>query len=82
MGESQAKWKFEEEEFNRRLAQVDPLQFYVAALQSILLRYERTPSLRETYRDLYNTLEWEKELLAENLLPFATITLEDLLAKK
>lgn len=83
MGEIEAKWTFEEEEFNRRLAQVDPLQFYIAALQSILLRYEHTPPLQETYRDLYNALEREKELLVEkNLWPSVATTLEDLLAKK
>ena len=83
IGESEAKWTFEEKEFNQRLAQVDPLQFYIATLQSILLRYEHTLPLQETYRDLYDTLCRDKEWLVEkNQWPPVTTTLENLLAKK
>ncbi len=45
---------------NRRLAGLDPLEFYQACLASILLRFERARALQVSYRDFYGALLREK----------------------
>ena len=46
----------DEQDFTRRLSRVDPFQFYVATLRTILASYRRSPSLRESFKDLYTML--------------------------
>jgi len=76
-----ARWELDDSGFNRRLAEVDPLQFYLATLQSILLQYKRAPTLEEVYHELRDALLREKEwLVAKDLWPANPPTLEDLLA--
>lgn len=81
LGELEARWRPNEDGFARRLAQVDPLQFYLASLHSILARYEHSQALRETFHDLYNALLKEKCWLMEagqwSVMPLG---LEELLA--
>ncbi len=81
MGKIKAKWKLGDKGFNRRLAEVDPLQFYLATLQSILLQYERSPTLEEIYHKCRDALLREKEwLVAKDLWPTNPPRLEHLLA--
>jgi hypothetical protein len=66
IGELQVRWGSDEEGFARRLAQVDPLQFYVATLQSILARYERDHhALQEAFHEFYLVLRKERGWLME-----------------
>ncbi|MBU0490912.1 MAG: hypothetical protein KKA73_14580 [Chloroflexi bacterium] len=83
MGEIEPKWKGDEDQFGRRLAEVDPLTFYRGALQSMLLHHEhaRTHALGQAYPELYDALQREREwLIAKGLWPAAPPTLENLLA--
>jgi len=81
MGKIRAKWELDDRGFNQRLAEVNPLQFYLATLQSILLQYKHTPTLAEVYHELRDALLREKEwLVAKDLWPVDSLRLEDLLA--
>ena len=81
MGRVKARWGLDDIGFNRRLAEVDPLQFYLASLQSIILQYERAPTLEEVYHECRDALLREKEwLVAKDLWPVDTLRLESLLA--
>jgi hypothetical protein len=84
IGELQVRWGADEEGFARRLAQVDPLQFYLATLQAILARYERDHHvLEETFHEFYLALRNEKRRLVERRQwPAALPTLEEILAPK
>jgi hypothetical protein len=75
------RWASDEEGFNRRLAEVNPLQFYLASLQSILLRYEHSQALEQVSREFVDALHREREwLVAEGLWPVNPPVLDDLLA--
>lgn len=65
IGELQARWGSNEEGFACRLAQVDPLQFYLAALNSILARYGEDHTLQEISGEFYLALGNEKRWLME-----------------
>ena len=65
IGELEVRWGSDEEGFTRRLTQVDPLQFYVATLGSILARYEQDHTLQETFHEFYLALRNEKGRLLE-----------------
>ncbi len=81
LGEMEARWGLDKEGFIQRLSQVDPLQFYLGNLHSILTRCERSQALQETYHNLYHALLEEKRWLVKAGLRTATpVTLEGLLA--
>ena len=81
MSKTKATRGLDDRGFNRRLAEVDPFQFYVSALQSILLQYECARTLEELYHESHDALLREKErLVAEALWPTNPPGLEDLLA--
>lgn len=81
MGKAHARWERDDKGFNRRLAEVDPLQCYLASVHSILLHYERVHALEQVYHECYEALHREKEwLIAEGLWAANAPTLEDLLA--
>jgi len=77
-----AKWGRDDEGFDRRWAAVDPLQFYQAALQSLLLLWhERPETWGEVHYQCYETLLREKEwLIAHDQWPTKPPSLEDLLS--
>jgi hypothetical protein len=65
--------------FARRLAQVEPFQFYTASLESILLHYQRVHTLYVTYHTLYTALCKEKAWLQANgQWPAQSLTLSKL----
>jgi hypothetical protein len=77
----EVKWGKDEKGFNRRLAEVDALQFYLSTLASILHRYEQVHILETAHHDLFTTLRREREWLVEkHLWPDKPLALEDLLA--
>lgn len=81
IGELQVRWRLDEEGFDRRLGEVDPLRFYLATLRSILLHYERAQPLGKVYHEFYDALLQEKAwFVAEGLWPANLPLLEDLLA--
>ena len=81
IGEMEAKWGRDEEGFHQRLAGLDPLQFYLASLQSILLHYERAQALEKTYHAFHERLLQEKAwLVAQDLWPTEPRTLDEMLA--
>jgi hypothetical protein len=81
MGKLQARWGSNDEGFAWQLAQVDPLQFYLASLHSILLRCRQSRALQQYLDDLYDALLREKEwLMKSGQWPASPLTLEKLLA--
>ena len=84
IGELEVKWGANEEGFARRLAQVEPFQFYLATLQAILTRYERDHHiLEETFHEFYLALRHEKgRLMERGQWPATLPTLGELLAPK
>jgi hypothetical protein len=84
IGELRVRWGSDEKGFNRRLAQVDPFQFYLATLQAILARYERDHhTLEEAFHEFYLALRGEKGWLVERgKWPATPPRLEELLTSK
>jgi hypothetical protein len=81
IGELQARWGSDEEGFSHRLAQVDPLQLYVATLETILAHYEQDDTLQESFQEFYLALRSEKGWLIERgRWPITPSRLEELLA--
>jgi hypothetical protein len=83
IGELQVRWGSDEEGFALRLAQVDPFQFYLATLQSLIARYEREDhhALQDAFHEFYFALRNEKRWLEERRQwPAILPTLEELLA--
>jgi len=81
MGEVQARWGSNDAGFARRLAQLDPFQFYLASLRSILLRYGQSRALRESFEALYDALLGEERwLMQTGQWPAQPLMLEELLA--
>jgi len=81
MGEVQARWGSNDAGFARRLAQVDPFQFYLGSLHSILLRFGHSRALRESFEALYDALlHEEKWLMQTGQWPAQPLMLEELLA--
>ena len=76
----QAEWGSNDESLGRRLAQIDPLQFYQASLQAILRVYEQNRAFQESSPEFYLMLLNEKEWLAQTGQWSATLPrLKDLL---
>jgi len=81
LGEIEVKWGADEKGFSRRLAAADPLQFYLAVLQSLLRRYEQAHSLERAYHKLHEALSRERDWFSEKgQWPAKPPTLEELLA--
>jgi hypothetical protein len=81
LGEIEVKWGEDEKGFSRRLAEVDPLQFYRAALQSLLYRYEHVHTLEQVYHELHDAICREREWFSEKgQWPAKPSALEHLLA--
>jgi hypothetical protein len=82
IGELRVRWGSDEEGFARRLAQVDPFQFYLATLQAILARYERDHhALQDAFHVFYLALRDEKRRLMDGgQWPAILPALEELLA--
>lgn len=81
MAKAEAKWGRDEDGFNRRLVDVDPLLFYLTAVHSILLHYDHAPALERASHGFYEGLLKEKGwLAAEGHWSTGLSTLEDLLA--
>jgi hypothetical protein len=81
MGEMEERWGLDEQGYDRRVAAVEPFQFYLAALQSILFHYEHAQVLEKAYHQLYDVLRQEKERFIENgMWPTKPLMLEHVLA--
>ena len=65
IAEQEARWGLNEDGFLRRLGEVDPFEFYLAILQSILQSYEHSSALRMSFHHLYDALLREKKWLLE-----------------
>ena len=76
-----ARWGRDDEGFNRRVAGADPFQFYLACLQSLLLRWEYSQALEEVYHECREALLREKEwLIVHDQWPAKAHALENLLS--
>lgn len=81
LGKVQAQWGMYDKGFDQRLAQVEPLELYLATVHSILTRYSRVPALRQSFPRFYAALLEEKQWLArQKQWPATPAKLEDLLA--
>jgi hypothetical protein len=80
MARATAAWHGDEEGFARRLAEVEPLRFYVASIHSLLSEHAASEDLADVYRELDRVLAAEREWLREqDLWPAAPPHLTDLL---
>ena len=78
---AEGQWGHDEHGFNRRLAEIEPLQFYIGTLHSLLGQYEHCHPLEEMYHELCSVLRQERTWLAgQGLWPDEPYMLEDLLA--
>ena len=81
LGQVQVHWGKDEHGFNRRLAETEPLEFYVGTLHSLIENYEHCHPLEETLHELCDMLHREKEwLIGQGLWPPKPTLLEDSLA--
>lgn len=81
LAEVEVQWGHDEHGFNRRLAEMEPLQFYMSTLHSLLEQYEHSHPLEETYHELCGVLRQERAwLVGHGLWPEKPHMLEDLLA--
>jgi hypothetical protein len=81
LGQLEVQWGHDEHGFNRRLAEIEPLQFYMGTLHSLLEQYEHSHPLEETYHELCGVLRQERAwLVGHGLWPEKPYMLEDLLA--
>jgi hypothetical protein len=80
LGQAEALWRHDECGFNRRLAEIEPLQFYESTLHSLIEKCEHSHSLEVTYRELHSALRQEKAwLVGQGLWPADPPLLQDLL---
>lgn len=76
-----ANWGIADEEFERRLALVEPLSLYMTTLHTLLSRWKSSPALEQTYHQAWEMLSHEKHwLVGQGLWPSLPLTLEGLLA--
>jgi hypothetical protein len=80
LGQVEVQWGHDERGFNQRLAEIEPLQFYVGTLHSLIEKYRHCHPLEETLHELCGVLQREKEwLVGHGLWPEQPHMLEDLL---
>ena len=78
---AETHWEHDEHGFDRRMAEIEPLQFYMGTLHSLLGQYEHCHSLEEIYHELCGVLRQERTWFAgQGLWPEEPYMLEDLLA--
>ncbi len=65
IGRWRAKWGGNDDGFLNHLAQVDPLELYVAMIRFIVADYARTESLHESSKEFYQMLLQERHWLEE-----------------
>ncbi|MBN1657309.1 MAG: hypothetical protein JXA93_02855 [Anaerolineae bacterium] len=83
IAEAAARWHGDEQGFLRRLAEVDPLETYVAAVHSILVEHGGSSGAQRFYHKLDEVLRGEREWLKEQgLWPEQLVKIEDLLAPR
>jgi hypothetical protein len=76
-----AQWGRGDRNIVRRLCTIDPLQLYLATLQSMLNRFSQYQSLRPYYDDIYQVLLQEREWFSGTTQrPAAAPSLEEMLS--
>jgi hypothetical protein len=81
IGKLKAEWEVNDAGFDQRLAQVDPLQFYLASVFSVLAHLKDAPALQQSFAGLYAMLSRERTWLRETgHWPTSPLRLEELLA--
>ena len=79
LGRCRAQWGSDDNGIACRLVEVDPCQFYLTSLQTILMRYQQHQALRKKNFEFYTALLQEKEWLAQaGRWPATLPLLEDL----
>lgn len=81
LGQLGVQWGHDEQGFSRRLAEIEPLQFYMGTLCYLLEQYRRCHALEEIYQELCDVLRREKRwLVSQALWPRRPRLLPDMLA--
>jgi hypothetical protein len=81
MAEAKAGWQGDDEGFDRRLGDVDPVLLYSAAVNSLLSRLQDSPAMMTSYTHLAGLLKQEKAwLMQQHLWPAARLRIADLLS--
>lgn len=76
----EAKWGRDEHGFARQLAYADPLQLYLAVVQTLLQHLESSSAMHQQYEALHHTLRLEKEwLIANDEWPVRPVSLDEVL---
>lgn len=65
IAKQEARWGADDERFGRQLAQIEPLQFYMASISSLLARSKQTSVLQKEIAELYTVLRKERNWLKE-----------------
>ena len=80
MAEAAARWRGDERGFLHRLAEVEPLETYMAAIHSILVEHAESRALGRFYHQVDEILRGEREWLREQgLWPEKPVKIEELL---
>jgi len=78
---AEAKWAPDLEDFEKRLAQMDPLVCYVSAVRSVLMQHRGSTKLRRGSPQFYSDLQRERTWLTKvGHWAITPLTLEGLLA--
>jgi hypothetical protein len=81
MAEAKAGWHGDDEGFDRRLGDVEPVVLYSAAVHSLLTRFQESEAMMTAYADLAELLEHERAwLIRQGLWPAAPLSVADLLS--
>lgn len=73
---------FSSKDVMRQLAQIDPMTFYQACLQSILIHYQHSQELRDSFSELYySILKEQRQLIESSQWQPVPDTLKELLDK-
>jgi hypothetical protein len=81
MAEAKARWQGDDEGFDKRLGNVDPVQLYTSALFTLLERFQHSRAMMASYAALAELLENEKEwLVQQHVWPAAPPRVKDLLS--
>ena len=79
LSRAEVQWGHDEHGFNQRLAEIEPLHFYLGTLHSLIEKYEHCHPLEETLHELCGMLHRENEwLMSQGLWPAKAMAIESL----
>ena len=65
LAKTKSDWGQDSRDFNRRLAEIDPVEFYMGALHSITNLFKQAPAVAHVDQELADAIQHEKRWLVE-----------------